>query len=81
MEEGCVHTKTEHHRTIGLTFCAVSQRSGAITPLVRVRRGLMPVLFLPTSGHWRLDHEPQHERHLSEEGGKGDVRDPILVLR
>lgn len=28
-----------------------------------------------------LDHEPEHERHLPEEGGEGEVRDHILVLR
>jgi hypothetical protein len=36
--------------------------------------------FFPLPDIDAHDHEPQHERHLSEERGEGDVRDYVLAF-
>ena len=38
------------------------------------------VSFFPLPNIDAHDHEPQHERHLSEERGEGDARDHVLAF-
>lgn len=57
-----------------------TQRSVNTTALVRLRR-LTLRSFFPFPNLYAPDHQPQHERHLSEEAGERDVRELIPVLR